>query len=42
MVEDPIGKQMAQRISARWDECHLRHVGIVSYYQGFIDCSFST
>ena len=37
LVEDPMWNQMAQRISARWDECHLRHVGIASYYQGFID-----
>ena len=37
LVEDPMWNQMSQRISTRWNECHLRHVGIDVYYQGFID-----
>ena len=37
LVEDPMWNQMAQRISARWNECHLRHVGVAGYYQEFID-----
>ena len=37
LVEDPMWNQMSQRISTRWNECHLRHVGIDGYYQGFID-----
>jgi hypothetical protein len=37
LVEDTMWNQMSQRISTRWSECHLRHVGIDGYYQGFID-----
>ena len=36
LVEEPMWNQMAQRILARWNECHLRHVGLAGYYQGFI------
>ena len=35
LVEDPMWNQMAQRISNRWNECHLRH-GSCWVLSGFV------